>query len=166
MKKNLCTRQVENLKRRLGQKWVSRWTENPKGRSRQKLRIEAYEYVSSSRHLPTRRRFVNRQSSSASTGISSHRNRGSNELSKRSSYSVHQGTKIGSAEEQLRCLNFPRRVQSESLPRRVQSISPGEFNQSPQQVLKLIPRRFGKLIPCRAQTRLPTLFKGYFPTRI
>ena len=39
--KNLYTRQVENLKRRLGQKWVSRWTENPKGRSRQKLGIKA-----------------------------------------------------------------------------------------------------------------------------
>ena len=38
--KNLYTRQVENLKRRLGQKWVSRWTENPKGRSRQKLGIK------------------------------------------------------------------------------------------------------------------------------
>ena len=34
-----------NLKGRLGQKWVSRWTENPKGRSRQKLRIKAYDYV-------------------------------------------------------------------------------------------------------------------------
>ena len=40
MKKNLYTRQVENLKRRLGQKWVSRWTENPKGQSRQKLGIK------------------------------------------------------------------------------------------------------------------------------
>ena len=35
--KNMYTRQVENLKRRLGQKRVSRWTENPKGKSRQKL---------------------------------------------------------------------------------------------------------------------------------
>ena len=43
--KNLYTRQVENLKRRLGQKWVSRWTENPKGWSRKKLGIKAYDYV-------------------------------------------------------------------------------------------------------------------------
>ena len=56
--KNLYTQQVENLKRRLGQKKVSRWTENPKGRSRQKLGIKAYDYVPSSHHLPTRRRFV------------------------------------------------------------------------------------------------------------
>ena len=60
-KKNLYTRQVENLKRRLGQKWVSRWTENPKGRSRQKLGIKAYDYVLSSCHLPTRRRLVHQQ---------------------------------------------------------------------------------------------------------
>ena len=40
MKKNMYTWQVENLKRRLGQKWVSRWTKNPKGRSRQKLGIK------------------------------------------------------------------------------------------------------------------------------
>ena len=33
--------QVENLKRRLGQKSVSRWTENPKGRFRKKLRIKS-----------------------------------------------------------------------------------------------------------------------------
>ena len=59
--KNLYTRQVENLKRRLGQKRVSRWTENPKGRSRQNLGIKVYDYVPSSRHLPTRRRFVNWQ---------------------------------------------------------------------------------------------------------
>ena len=41
--------------------WVKRvswWTENLKGRSRQKLGIKAYDYVPSSRHLPTRRRFV------------------------------------------------------------------------------------------------------------
>ena len=43
--KNLNTRQVENLKRRLGQKRVSRWTENPKGWSRQKLGIKAYAYA-------------------------------------------------------------------------------------------------------------------------
>ena len=98
--KNLYTQQVENLKRRLGQKWVSRWTENPKGRSRQKLGIKAYDYVPSSRHLPTRRRFVNRQSSSTSTGIFSHlRNRGNNELPKQSNCSILQGTKVGSAGE-------------------------------------------------------------------
>ena len=39
--KKLYTRQVENLKRRLGQKRVSRWTENPKGRSRKKLGIKS-----------------------------------------------------------------------------------------------------------------------------
>ena len=38
--KNLYTRQVENLKGRLGKKWASRWTENPKGRSRKKLGIK------------------------------------------------------------------------------------------------------------------------------
>ena len=40
-KKKLYTRQVENLKRRLGQKRVSRWTENPKERSRQKLGMKS-----------------------------------------------------------------------------------------------------------------------------
>ena len=39
--KNLYTRQVENLKRRLGQKMVFRWIENPKGRSRKKLGIKS-----------------------------------------------------------------------------------------------------------------------------
>lgn len=42
----MYTRQVENLKRRLGQKRVSRWIENLKGQSRQKLGIKAYDYVS------------------------------------------------------------------------------------------------------------------------
>ena len=41
----MYTRQFENLKRRLGQKRVSRWTENPKGRYGQKLGIKAYDYV-------------------------------------------------------------------------------------------------------------------------
>ena len=52
----MYTRQVENLKRRLRQKRVSRWTENLKGRSRQKLGIEAYNYVSLD-HLATRLRY-------------------------------------------------------------------------------------------------------------
>ena len=43
--KRLYTQQVENLKGRLGQKWVSWWTENLKGRSKKKLRIKAYDYV-------------------------------------------------------------------------------------------------------------------------
>ena len=42
----MYTRQVENLKRRLGQKRVSWWTENLKRRSRQKLGIKVYDYVS------------------------------------------------------------------------------------------------------------------------
>jgi len=41
----MYTRQVENLKRRLGQKRVSRWTENLKRRSKQKLGIKAYDYI-------------------------------------------------------------------------------------------------------------------------
>ena len=41
----MYTRQVENLKRRLGQKRVSWWTENLKRRSMQKLGIKAYDYV-------------------------------------------------------------------------------------------------------------------------
>jgi hypothetical protein len=41
----MYTRQVENLKRRLGQKGVSWWIENLKRRSRQKLGIKAYDYV-------------------------------------------------------------------------------------------------------------------------
>ena len=41
----MYTRQVENLKRRLGQKRVSWWAENLKRRSRQKLGIKAYDYV-------------------------------------------------------------------------------------------------------------------------
>ena len=45
--KILYTRQVENLKRRLGPKRVSWWTENPKGRSRKKIGIKAYDYVPS-----------------------------------------------------------------------------------------------------------------------
>ena len=72
----MYTRQVENQKRWLGKKRVSRWTENLKGQSRQKLMIKVYDYVPSSRHLPTRRRFVNRQSPSPSTGTFSHRSWG------------------------------------------------------------------------------------------
>ncbi|KAI5437824.1 hypothetical protein KIW84_023805 [Lathyrus oleraceus] len=41
----MYTRQVENLKGRLGKKRVSWWTENLKRRSRQKLGIKAYDYV-------------------------------------------------------------------------------------------------------------------------
>ena len=67
MKKDLYTRQVENLKWWLGQKRVSRWTENPKGRSRQKLGIKASHYVSLD-HLATRLRY--RLSSSNDTNQS------------------------------------------------------------------------------------------------
>ena len=49
--------------------------------------------------------------------------------------------------------NFPRRVQS-SPPGKLESISPSS---------KLIPSRFWKLIPRRARTRLPALFKELFP---
>ena len=42
----MYTRQVENLKRRLGQKRVSRWIENLKGRSRKKLGIKSVQLCS------------------------------------------------------------------------------------------------------------------------
>ena len=115
MKKNLYTRQVENLKRRLGQKWVSRWTENPKGRSRQKLGIKAYDYVLSSCHLPTRRKFCSSTTISTSQVFLSHlRNKGNNELPKKSNCSILQGTKIGSAGEHNQISQFPREWASKS----------------------------------------------------
>ena len=97
-------KKIIHPKGRLGKKWVSWWAENPKGRPGQKLRIKAYEYVMASRHLSTRR-FVNYP----------HRcllplNWGNNELSKRSNCSVHQGTKIGSAERRNQDILTPHRV--------------------------------------------------------
>ena len=111
MKRNLYTRQVENLKRRLGQKWVSRWTENPKGRSRQKLGIKAYDYVLSSCHLPTRRRLVHQQLSAPHRSSSPYiRNRGNKELSKQSNCSILQGTKVGSVKGHDQYVLIPQRV--------------------------------------------------------
>ena len=131
--KNLYTRQVENLKRRLGQKWVSRWTENPKGRSRQKLGIKAYDYVLSSRHLSTRRRFAHQ------TII----NRGNKGWSERSDCSPrYQGRSCLTNTVQYSPQKSPIKVS----PGKLESISPSS---------KLIPSKLRKLTPLKARTRRP-----------
>ena len=128
--KRLYNRQVENLKRRLGQKWVSRWTENPKGRSRQKLGIKAHDYVPLSCYLPIRRRFVHQQLSvphRPSSPTSETRARMS--CPKRSNYSVHQGTKVSSAEEHNQYILIPQRVRQQ-----ISALSPSKAINSLEEV--------------------------------
>ena len=132
-------------------------------RSRQKLGIKAYDYALSSRHLPTRRRFVHQQSSSTSTGIvlSRIRNRGNKELSEQSNCPILQGTKVGSAKEHDQYILIPQRVVQQNntffskLSSNLKEIeySPADLKHSPATIhifltstpgslgLKIVPRR-------------------------
>ena len=55
-------------------------------------------------------------------------------------------------------------IQFKTSPRESNLVPQESWNHLPSS--KLIPSRFGKLIPRRARTRLPALFKSYVPTRI
>ena len=151
--KNLYTRQVENLKRRLGQKWVSRWTENPKGRSKQKLGIKAYDYVPSSCHLSARRRFISQQLTSHK--CLPHRNWGNKGWSEQSDCSPkYQGRS---------CLTNTVQYSPQKSPIQLHQQSWKSYPSSS----KLIPSRFWKLIPPQS-TNAPSRLdlKSYFLNRI
>ena len=48
-----------------------------------------------------------------------------------------------------------------SNPVQFRRVSPGKRNSYPQQVLKLIPSKFWKLVPCRIRTSLPSFIQSY-----
>ena len=81
------------------------------------------------------------------------RNRGNKELSKRASCSVHQGTKVGSAEERNQVTSTPHRVRpdfSNTLPRKSWSpISPKKAQYSPSKSAILSPSRVNLLSALR-----------------
>ena len=110
-----------------------------------------------SRHLVTclpEEDLSNRQLSNTSQGIffSHVRNRGNNELSKRSSCSVNQGTKVGSAEERNRVTSTPHRVRQDSTilsPSRVGFLSALERHNISSKSATLSPSRVNLLSALR-----------------
>ena len=79
-----------------------------------------------------------------------------------SSCFVRQGTKIGSTEKCGQIISILRRMRQDATvlsPSGVDSPSILKKPNIPRQVLKLIPSRFCKLIPCEERTSLPSLFR-------
>ena len=77
---------------------------------------------------------------------------------------VRQGTKVGSTEECGQIISIPRRVKQDATilsPSGVDSPSILKRHNIPRQVLKLIPSRFWKLVPCRIRTSLPSFIQSY-----
>ena len=81
------------------------------------------------------------------------RNRGNLEVSKQSSCSVHQGTKVGSAEERNQVTSTPHRVRprfNSTLPRKSWSpVSPEKAQYSPSKSAVLSPSRVSLLSALR-----------------
>ena len=77
---------------------------------------------------------------------------------------VRQGTKVDSTEECDQIISTPRRIGQDSAmlsPSGVDSPSILKRHNFPRQVLKLIPSRFWKLVPCRIRTSLPSFIQSY-----
>ena len=129
--KKLSTRQVEDQKRRLGKKWVSWWTENPKGRSRQKLGIKSVRLCPAI-CLPE-------EGLSANNYQHPTRNRGNKGWSEQSDCSILQGIKVGPVEEHNQYSSIPPQESPTQLPQEGWNLSPQAISVSPSRFWKLIP---------------------------
>ena len=77
---------------------------------------------------------------------------------------VRQGTKVDSIEECDQIISTPHIVGQDSAilsPSRVGPPSILKRHNIPRQVLKLIPSRFWKLVPCKVRTSLPSFIQSY-----